>query len=191
MPEFGKLELSLILGGIVLAGLGNQLSNSFLIGLGVFLFGVGLLIGGINVLFRRGFGFWHHNEIRVWLRGITLWMWGFIWFLGGVWALIIALVVLFGRGELAQAYIFRRPGILILSIGIAILGKGISNMFELSRAGNSTGDILRGLPRRVGGFLLFLLSISLVGLGLFEIIAPIKFDAFFSSVLSTIATRIQ
>lgn len=48
MPEFGKIELSLIIGGMVLAGLGSQWTINILISLGVFLFGTGLLIGGIK-----------------------------------------------------------------------------------------------------------------------------------------------
>ena len=150
MPEFGKIELSLIIGGMVLAGLGSQWTINILISLGVFLFGTGLLIGEINVLLRPNFGFWHRDKISGWLLGITLWMWGVIWVLGGLWALAIALLILLGKGETAQAYVYRRPGILILSIGIAMLGKGISNMFEPWGDNGSISDILQRLPGKIG-----------------------------------------
>ncbi len=191
MPEFGKIELSFIIGGIVFAGLGSQWTINILISLGVFLFGTGLLIGGINVLLRPNFGFWHHDEISEWLRGVILWIWGVIWVMGGLWALIIALVILLGKGEMAQAYIFRRPGILFISIGIALLGKGITNMFEPIGESNSVSDILQRLTGRIGGFLLVLLSIALIVLGLFEIFTPIGFDALFSSIFNTFSTGIQ
>lgn len=173
-----------MIGGIVLAGIGSQRSNSFLIGCGVILLGTGLLVGGAKILFRDNIDFWRYKEILMWLRGISFWVWGVIWILGGIWAFVIGLVVLLRKVDLAQAYIFRRPGILILSVGIAIFGKGISNMFEHGGERSSTLDILRRLPRRIGGFMLLLLSIMLIGLGLFEIFAPVKYDIFFSAVLS-------
>jgi len=191
MPEFGKIELSLIIGGIVLAGLGSQWTINILISLGVFLLGTGLLIGGINALLRPNFGFWHHDKINEWLRGVILWIWGVIWVLGGLWALLIALVILLGKGEIAQAYIFRHPGILILSIGIALLGKGITNMFEPMGDSSSIGEILQRLPSRIGGFLLVLLSIALIVLGLFETFTPIGFDALISSMFNIFSTGIQ
>jgi hypothetical protein len=114
-----------------------------------------------------------------------------IWILGGIWALITALVVLLGKGELAQEYIVRRPGILILSIGMAILGKGIANMFGPSGVGSSKWIMLRSLPRQIGGFLLVILSLAVIGLGLFEIIAPLRYDVLFASILNLFSTGFQ
>ncbi len=170
--------------GFALMGVGNFLKVALLLNLGLAALGAGIVAWGANAIQSRELTIFQNNlRLSQRVEELLARAWGLVFAGGGL--------VLFGYGILSaltprspillrvQQFFATPQGLSILLLGGSLVGILFSlTMIFVSdvRAHHSVVRFLLSLPRRFGGFLLFLFCSALAVISVLQIFAPSVWD---------------
>lgn len=179
--------LELILGALGLLAIfgGFQLDNSLLLYGGFTLLGLFFVVGGVDAILSRelrysaGRGSREHSMIYY---GPPAVLFGLTSLILGLWVAGFGAAGLLGQGAALWAYLLRRPGIALASLGAALISAGAAMMIGRRESRRTTANLLMSLPGRFGGLILALLGAAALLGGLFEMMSPGGFDSYLFSI---------
>ena len=96
-----------------------------------------------------------------------------------------------GREEDLYAYAIARPGLPLLFAGVACGTIGASRVIGAREWRGSRRRVIANIPERLGGLFVLMIGLAAAGLGAFEIVAPMAFDAALDSLLAPLANAPQ
>lgn len=179
MRTLSIVEIILGVSGMLAIGGGLKLDNPLLLYGGFVLFGGMFLVGGIDAVLTRELS-WTSRRAptrRLRYEGAPAVLFGLTSVIVGLWVSGFGAISLMGLGSAAAESLLRRPGLLLLSLGAALVCAGAASIGGSKDANRSTADLLMSLPSRFGGLIFVLLGAGAVLAGLMEIAAPGTFDA--------------
>lgn len=181
MTGLGIAEIILLVAGILAMLGGDRFANSTLLFAGFGLFGAGFALGGLEAIITRRFGFARGYGLRSEsYGGLAAMAWGVNFLLVGAWVIVLAGILYSGDEKAIIEHLVRRPGIVLLSAAVFLLGSGVANLIGSAelREG-STGEMLTNLLvyRLLPGLILVVLGLVVAGLAMMEILAPAAFDS--------------
>lgn len=139
--------------------------------------------GALEIHLRRrgealeGIGRWHSD----W--GIALFPLSFTLLIAGFTLLAFGLLRVVGLDRDFINYLYRRPGLALSALGIALIGAGAAVVIGRKTWRDSRWDMVLYLPARLAGLGLLLVGLLLVVLGLVELIQPAGFDEWMRATL--------
>lgn len=182
-----RLEIGLFIGGIVLWGLSSEFEIIWMNTLGVALVGSALMLGGVMAMATGELALWRGRYGITRDQGLTARLFGmFLTLIGGALSAYV-LASLLGLEQRIGAFLADRPGYAMLPLGVVLTALGAAN---LSGAWNRRGSffgVFQSLKNWLGGGLLLCLGLSLVVVGLYEVLAPEAFDNLLESFLGPLS----
>lgn len=148
--------------------------------------GVGLFTAGVEAAFTHRVGVLTRLGTNRPYWGVAARPWSFFFMLLGAGLAFAGLMTMIGLGENLQAVFLRRPGMVLLSTGSALLAVGVATLIGPPEWRVSLLQILVHIPHRFGGLLMAGVGLGAVVLGVFEIIAPSAFDSWVQSILPVV-----
>lgn len=173
------IEMVFLLLGLGLAFVGGKFSMPFLLDAGIACLGLASIAIGYDAIITRqiAMGSRRHGN-RLVYTGIAAVLQGIQLNLLGLFLIWIAFVLYVNVDPHALGQQFaRHPGSLLVVLGIVVLTQAAVVYIGYQRGGqwNVFFDLI--LLRLLPGTILLLLGFALLGLGMFEIVAPTAFDA--------------
>lgn len=163
----------------ILAFIGEKFSIPILTYGGISLFGVAAFLVGLEAAITRRIVLGRRRYDETYL-GIAAYAQGVQFMIIGVFFIGASFLAYFDTGQELFLYFVRRPGTVLLTIGIYCLMQAIIAIagYEEEKQGARWIVILNLLTSRLlPGVILIVIGLGFTGLGLFEIIAPKAFDA--------------
>jgi len=148
---------------------------------GVVLLGLGLVVVGIDSVRSR-----YHEEgvspgritssSRFVFHGPGAISWGLLCVAVGLGMIAIAVVVLLGLTQAAERLVDERPGLVIAPLGFIFLCSAGGWLWGEEQMNSSPLMFLATLPQRLGALVTVLFSLTVLAVGVFELVAPAAFD---------------
>jgi hypothetical protein len=180
--NLSKLEIILLITGVLLAFAGYQLRIPLLITLGLGLIPLVMILSGVEDIINRQ-AKWgittHYSETYRGLAAIAL---GIIFVIAGmgIGAMVVAQAI--NREESLFGLIFSRPGYIILIIAAVAFLRGLAGVIGAVEWQESTSARISGFIERIAMSILAFLGLIGLGLGSLEIILPDVFRQLISVV---------
>ena len=165
----------------VLAFVRDRLDRASLQAICAAVIGLGLVAVGLESLRRRFFDMGVDpgspmSSSRFVFRGPGAVSWGVMCVTLGLGMIAVAAVVLLGLVDAAERLVAERPGIVIAPLGLVFLGAAGGWLWGEEQMNSSFLMVLATLPQRLGALVTVLFSLAVLGVGLFELVAPAAFD---------------
>lgn len=192
MSMLARLELTFLGLGVLGFALGVWTSRPVMLQAGLFFVAVSLLLSGLDALVMRRLGFWHGAKTdSVPYAGQIARFWGVVYILVAVWLFAAVISTFLGRQTAVVTLLLRRPGILLISLGLVFLSMAGANLFEMAEPPESEQSAVSRVLQLVfssalPGVILLILGIGMLGLGLLELVLPATFDSLGGSLLELI-----
>ena len=154
--------------------------------IGAAILGFGLVSVGLESIRARYFDIGVNpgglqSSARFKFKGAGAIFWGFLFLTLGLGTVVIAGVIVFNLGSAAERLIVDRPGILITPLGFIFLCTAFGWLWGDEQMNASVLMFFATLPHRIGAVITLLFSLVVLGIGLFELLAPAAFDEIVSS----------
>jgi len=179
---------ALALGLLALVG-ASQFEREWLYTTCMLAFGLGLSLSGLGALFTRRvrvLEFFREGNPDLGPAAIP---WGFVTFLAGLTLLAFGLLRTAGLDGRFLAYLGRQPAPVLALAGLALAGIGSGMLLGPPDWNATVWRLLLHLPLRLVGAGLLLLGIGLLGLSMFDFVAPAAFDRWIQAVLGPFSPR--
>ena len=177
---WNALQIAFVALGLLLAFGGDRLSSPFLYCAGIACFGLAMIaLGGQAIstrrlVLRRGRG--RYREVST---GVPAIFQGVQFGFAGLYLIGMAVLMYFDSGREVFLYMVRRPGTLLTVLG----GLSLLQAMIIFWGAGESGDTPRGLQivflllgRLFPGLIWLILGLTLCTLGMFDAIAPARFD---------------
>jgi uncharacterized membrane protein len=185
MPSSSLVVLAVVgVAGLLLLIVASRFDLPWLIGPGLLLFAVGTWAAAAHAIVTRYVVERSRETARsVTFQGIAAILIGIVLISLGLAFAAAGIAFVVGQEEALLAFLLARPGAPLLISGIALGAAGAARIFGAREWRGSLKSILAALPERIAGVLLVLVSMLMVMVGAFELIAPSSFDAVVESLL--------
>jgi hypothetical protein len=182
------IEMVFILLGLVLAFVGGKFSMPFLFDAGVACLGLGCIAIGWDAIFTRQLTIGSRRRgNRYVYTGLAAVLQGIEFNILGLFLIVFALMLYANVNPRAiGVQIARHPGLLLVILGIIILIQAAVVFVGYKQSGQWNVFVDLILLRLIPGIILVVLGLGLLGLGVFEIIAPNAFDAMGGALLESL-----
>ena len=175
--EYAALIIGLI---AVIAGQFFELPKG--VHLGVFLIGAGILLGGLESIVTLQMGFRLSEDAYEDYAGAPALLVGVMALLVGTGLIATAYFLAEGQWYTAANYLTRRPAPLLIAAGLLLGGAGVLMMLNPEGRTGWAWTLLVRIPRGLLGFMVLAGGLAGVGLGVWEWLEPLAFDAFVSKL---------
>ena len=173
------LQIVLIALGLLLAYLGNQFSMPILFSAGVGCLGLAMMVSGWEAILTRHMVLRRRRGARRTYTGIAAIFQGIQFNFIGLFLIALAFIMYFDNGQGISQQMARRPGLLLVLLGgLCLLQAGItlSGSREMSQGSQGLVMINLVVARLLPGLILVVIGLGLGASGLFETLAPARFD---------------
>lgn len=184
------LEIGLFVSGIILWGLSIEIDLGWMTTLGLSLVGAGLLLSGFKAMSEGELGMWLGRVGVTRDHGLTARLVGLDLSLVGGALLAYVAARLAGCDRRVGAFLFDGPGYAISPLGLMMTASGAAKILGAWNRPTSFRGIVNSLRNWAGGALLLVFGSALMGLGIFEVIAPDAFDSLSRSLLGSVRIEI-
>jgi hypothetical protein len=177
----------LLLSGIVAWLVWGQYEQPWQLTLALILSGTGLIAGGFETLFTQ------RGRLLDWLGqkgddwGFAFYPWAVVFFLAGLALLVTGMLRLLGLSSAFGEYLSQRPGVALFASGVALASAGLATVIGPASWRVTPVAFIVRLPARLLGLLMTVAGLAAIGLGLFEFVAPMGFDAWLRDVFGPFA----
>jgi hypothetical protein len=100
--------------------------------------------------------------------------------------LAVAAARLIGLDDGLAAFLGDRPGFAMVPIGVLVLTIGAANLVGAWNRRGSFISVFQSIKNWIAGLLLVIIGLGLVGVGMYEVIAPQAFDEILTSFLQPV-----
>lgn len=142
--------------------------------LGLFLVGAGITLGGFESIYTRGMSFRFTTLMTDDYAGTPALIWGSTMLLVGATVIAAAYLLEEGLWRTTVNLVMRRPGGLLVLLGLVTAGAGALIVFT-PRSRGVAWTLLVRLPKTLLGLALVAAGFAAVGLGVWETIDPRSF----------------
>jgi hypothetical protein len=176
-----------LIAGLVSFLVWGQYEQSWQLTLGLCLSGIGLVAGGFETLFTQ------RGRLLDWLGqkgdewGFAFYPWAVVFFLAGLAMLTAGALRVLGLSSAFGEYLSQRPGVAFFAGGIALASAGLATVIGPASWRVTPVAFIVRLPARLLGLLMTVAGLAAIGLGLFEFVAPVGFDAWLQGVFGPFA----
>jgi hypothetical protein len=180
MTVLKTIEIILIILGLLFAFVGYQFSIPILLQAGIACFGLGMIvIGWQGILTRHMVLRRRRRGTRRTYTGVAAIFQGIQFNFSGLFLVGIALMMYFNNEQQIALQIARRPGLLLVVFGGVCLMQALitfsgTEEYKQGSQGWVTMNLL--VARLLPGLILVIVGVALSLLGLFEAVAPERFD---------------
>ncbi|MBP7775524.1 MAG: hypothetical protein KA371_00165 [Acidobacteria bacterium] len=165
---------------------GDKLGSSGTQALGTAILALGLVGIGVDSLRTRYFdmpvGSSLRSTARFTFKGPGAVVWGLMCLALGLGALALSGVVLFGLEDSAQRLVMARPGIALAPVGFIFLCTALGWLLGDETMNSSVPMFFVTLPHRIGAVITLAFALAVLGVGVFELVAPSAFDRILESL---------
>jgi len=182
------IEMVFLLLGLVLVFVGGKFSMPFLLDAGIACLGLASIAIGWDAIFTRRLtvGSRRHGNRYVY-TGLAAVLQGIELNILGLFLIIIALILYVNvNPRVIGEQIARRPGFLMVVLGIIVLIQAAVVFIGYKSGGQWNVFVDLILLRLILGTILVVIGVGLLGLGMFEIVAPNAFDAMGGALLESL-----
>jgi hypothetical protein len=165
--------------GLLLVYGGNQLARPILIHAGIICLGLAMIVMGLEAIVQRRLIRWKRGRPRETYRGIPAIFQGIQFNLIGLFLIGAAIMMQFNNGREIFQEVIRRPGLLLVLLG----GLCLLQMLIVLGGSGKPRDESQGLrlfalvvSRLFPGLIWLVFGLVLLALGMFDILAPMRFD---------------
>jgi len=180
------LTLAFFLLAVALIYLGDTFGSSVLQALGTAILALALVGVGVDSLRTRYFdmpvGSSLRSSSRFTFTGPSAVVWGLMCLTLGLGALAISGVVLFGLEDSAWRLVGDRPGLAIAPVGFIFLCTALGWLLGDDTMNSSVLMFFVTLPHRIGAVITLVFALAVLGIGVFELVAPAEFDRLVESL---------
>jgi hypothetical protein len=167
------IEGSAVVAGIVALIAGQYFAHPMGVPLGIFLIGAGIALRGLETVVTGRGSFRRSREVYSPTAGII-----------GLMALALGAILIgsayLGGGVFHSTVsdLARRPGAALIGGGLLAVGAGVLMMINLVGHRSPAWTLLLRVPWFLFGFILVVVGLQVIGLGIWELLAPRAFDSF-------------
>lgn len=177
---FRTIQIVFIVLGILLALGGDRLSMPLLTYGGIVCFGLfAMTIGWEAIITRHIVLGSRRRGTRETYSGIPAILQGIQFNLIGFFLIAVTVMVYFNNGREIFLQFVRRPGMPLVAIGLLLLLQSLVMFLGYRELNEGSGFMVTMnlvISRMLPGVILLVLGLGAIGLGLFEIVAPMAFD---------------
>jgi len=173
------LQIGLVALGLLLVYGGDQLARPILMYAGMICLGLGVIVMGLEGIVTRRLIRWKRGRAREAYTGIPAILRGIQFNFVGLFLIGAALMMQFNNGREIFLQAIRRPGSLLVLLG----GLCFLQMLIILSRSSKTRDQSQGLRlfelvvvRLFSGLIWLVFGLVLLALGVFDILAPTRFD---------------
>jgi hypothetical protein len=150
--------------------------------LGVFLIGAGIALGGLESIVTLRMGFRLSEDAYEDYAGAPALIVGVMALLVGAGLVATAYLLAEGLWYTAANYLTRRPAPVLAAAGALLSGVGLLMMLNPQGRMGLAWTLLVRIPRWLLGFMVVAAGFAGIGLGVWEWLEPLAFDAFVSKL---------
>jgi hypothetical protein len=165
---------------------GNVLAWSALQAIGASAFAFAMIGVGVDALRARAFDMpvdaTLTSTTRFTFRGPGALAWGLMCLTLGLGALAVSVVVLFGLQGAAERMVLERPGLVIAPVNFIFLCTALGWLMGEEAMNSSVLMFIATLPQRLGALVTLVFALAVLGVGVFELLAPDAFDRVLESL---------
>ncbi len=172
---------------VALVYIGDKLVLSRMQAIGAAILGFGLVAVGLESIRARYFDIGVDpgnllSSSRFKFRGTGAIFWGLLFLTLGLGTVAAAGVIFFDLGGAAERLLSDRPGIVIAPLGFIFLCTAVGWLSGDEQMNASVLMFIVTLPHRIGAVITLLFALAVLGVGLFELVAPEAFDQIVASL---------
>lgn len=180
------VTIALFVLAVALIYAGDTFGSSSLQALGTGILALGMIAIGVESLRTRAFDMPVGSSLRSTSRfafsGPAAMAWGAMCLTLGLGALTICGVVLFGLEASAEQLVIDRPGLVIAPVGFIFLCTALGWLLGEETMNASVLTFFVTLPQRIGALVTLTFALAVLGIGVFELLAPQEFDRILESL---------
>lgn len=176
-----KLEISLLVGGFLIAIAGKFLGLPIVVSIGIGIVSLDIALVGVEGIVTRKMTWGitiHTSETYQGIAAVSL---GLILLIAGIGFGALVIAQAFHTEQSLLELVFSRPGFLFLLIGGVMLLRGLAGVIGALEWNKNALTRFGAILERVASLFLFLLGAVLLILGAFDIIAPKAFQQLISA----------
>jgi hypothetical protein len=162
--------------GVLFLIVGGNFERDALMTIGLILGAASLTSGGVNALLTRRTGFWGRITRSEGYRGPPAVFLGVAFLVAGAWLLYLSAARLLGFYPWLAEVLLDRPGVLLLSISVFVLGISLSRLTAWWERPGSGWQIVGRALYHFLDLIILLLGLVTMAVGLLEIFFPTAFD---------------
>lgn len=159
---------------------GDKLASPGMQAIGAAVLALAMTCVGVDALRSRSFdmpvGSSLRSATRFTFRGPGALAWGLMCLALGLGALALSAVVLFGLQGSAERLVLDRPGFVIAPLGFIFLCTALGWLMGEEAMNSSVQMFIVTLPHRIGALVTLAFALAVLGVGVFELVAPDAFD---------------
>jgi hypothetical protein len=162
--------------GVLFLIVGGNIERDSLMTIGLILGAASMTSGGVNALLTRRTGFWGRITRSEGYQGHAAVFLGVAFLVAGTWLLYLSAARLLGFYPWLAELLRNRPGVLLLSISIFVLGISLSRLTAWWETPGSGWQMVGKALYHFLDLILVLLGLVAMAVGLLEILLPTAFD---------------
>ena len=175
-------EFTLLIVGILAVIAGQFFGLAKGVQLGVFLIGLGIAVGGLEGIFTRRLCFRPSEDAYEDYAGAPSVIVGLMALLVGAAVIGAAYLLADGLWHSTVSDLMRRPAPLLGAAGLLLIGTGVLMTLNPSGRRGLAWTLLVRVPRSMLGVILVLGGLAAIGLGVWEVFEPYRYDRFVSDL---------
>jgi len=175
-------EFTLVIVGILAVIAGHFFALAKGVQLGVFLIGLGIAVGGLEGIVTRRMCFRPAEEAYEDYAGAPSVIVGLMALLVGAAVIGTAYLLADGLWHSTVSYLMRRPAPLLGAAGLLLVGTGVLMILNPRGRRGLAWTLLVRVPRSLLGLILVLGGVAAIGLGVWEVFEPYRYDRFVSEL---------
>lgn len=178
---------ALLVGALCLVLLGAGAGWPWVQALGWMVLGGCLVVTGVDALRSRRFAmpvsdFDLESHSRYRFSGCAAMSFGLWFVVAGGLTILLSSAWLVGADGFAEQLVRARPGLVLAPLGFLFSCTSFSWLYGEEEMNRSQMHFWTSLPQRLGGLVALIFSLTLLAVGVFELVAPATFDALWRSL---------